>query len=220
MKILAFNCSPKQFDNLTQLMIEAFLKGAKSAGAQVEQVNTCDLDIGPCRGCTDNLLFEYKHTCDCDDDMIPLYPKLKNADVWIFATSVFESGIPKVFTNVLDRLEPLFHPFVLNGTIKLPSEDADKNGKVLFIGTTNLNDGTLFEDVAAHIESVSDMFDKEFIGSLTRTNSAAIATIEDMRDILNNILEECEVAGKDLVESGTIQAATMQKIAKKVKIAI
>ncbi len=220
MKILAFNCSPKQYDNLTPLMVEAFLKGAKSAGAQVEQVNTCDLEIGPCRGCTDDLLFEYKQTCDCNDDMIPLYPKLKNADVWIFATSVFEYGVPKVFTNVLDRLEPLFHPFVVNGTIKLPSEDANKNGKVLFIGTTNLNDATLFEDVAAQIESVSNMFDKEYLGSITRTNSAAISTIEDMRDIFNTILEECEVAGKDLVESGAIQAATIQSISKKVKIAI
>ncbi len=220
MKILAFNCSPKQFDNLTPLMIEAFLKGAETAGAKIEQVNTCDLEIGPCRGCTDNMLFEYKHTCDCNDDMIPLYPKLKEADVWVFATSVFETGVPKVFTNVLDRLEPLFHPFILNGTIKLPEENAAKSGKILFMGTSNLKNDSVFSEVQEHISSVSDMFGKEFLGSITRTNARAITTLDEMKDVLDSILEECSNAGRDLVEFGQIQNSTLQNIAQSIKVAI
>ncbi len=220
MNILAFNCSPKQFDNLTSQMIEAFLKGAQSAGAKVEQVNTCDLEIGPCRGCTDDLLFEYKNTCDCNDDMIPLYPKLKQSDVWVFGTSVLENGVPKVFTNVLDRLEPLFHPFVLNGTIKLPEENTSNNGKVLFIGTSNLKDSSIFEEITEHVESVSSMFDREYLGAITRTNSRAIASVNGMKDILNSILNECEEAGKSLVVEGQIDSSSMQRIAQKVKVAI
>lgn len=220
MNILAFNCSPKQYDTLTSQMIEAFLKGAHSAGAKVEQVNTCDLEIGPCRGCTDNLLFEYKSTCDCNDDMIPLYPKLKKADVWVFGTSVFENGVPKVFTNVLDRLEPLFHPFVLNGTIKLPEENASKAGKVLFIGTSNLKDSSIFDEITEHIDSVSSMFDKEYIGAITRTNSRAIASMDDMKDVLDSILNECEEAGKSLVVDGHVHDSTIQNIAQKVKVAV
>ncbi len=220
MNILAFNCSPKQYDNLATQMIEAFLNGAQSAGAKVEQVNTCSLEIGPCRGCTNDMLYEYKNTCDCNDDMIPLYPKLKQSDVWIFGTSVLESGVPKVFTNVLDRLEPLFHPFVLNGTIKLPEEDSTKSGKVLFIGTSNLKDSSIFNEVTEHIESVSSMFDKEFLGAITRTNSRAIATLDEMHEILASILEECEEAGKALVTEGRIQDISLERIAQKVKVAI
>ena len=51
MKVLAFNSSPRKSRGTTDVLMEAFLDGAKSAGADVDKHHVVDLDIKGCLSC-------------------------------------------------------------------------------------------------------------------------------------------------------------------------
>ncbi|NLZ29269.1 MAG: flavodoxin family protein, partial [Methanomicrobiales archaeon] len=52
MKILGINGSPRGSLSRTRRLVNAVLDGARSAGADVEFVDVCRLDIEYCSGCT------------------------------------------------------------------------------------------------------------------------------------------------------------------------
>ena len=71
MKVLGIFGSPRRGGN-TELLLEEALKGAESAGAEVEHLYLSDFTITPCKEC---------HGCDNTgncivlDDMGKIYPK-------------------------------------------------------------------------------------------------------------------------------------------------
>ncbi len=82
MKILVFNGSPRPHGN-TAAMVEAFAKGARENGHQVDVVNVCQKKIAGCMAC------EYCHKedsgherqCVQKDDMQEVYPLLDEAEM-------------------------------------------------------------------------------------------------------------------------------------------
>ena len=84
MKVLAFNCSPKMNKGNTALILNPFLEGMREAGAEVELFYTKKLKINPCQG-EGNCGFKTPGECFQKDDMQMLYPKLRDADIWVFA---------------------------------------------------------------------------------------------------------------------------------------
>ncbi|MBP1742646.1 MAG: Iron-sulfur flavoprotein [Deltaproteobacteria bacterium] len=85
MKILAFNCSPKAEKANTSLILNPFLKGLENGGAEVELHYTRRLRIRPCSGDL-HCWFQKPGVCIHQDDMQGLYPKLREADIWVFGT--------------------------------------------------------------------------------------------------------------------------------------
>lgn len=84
----------------------------REAGAEVELFYTQRLKINPCQGdfrCST----ETPGTCFQSDDMQVLHPKLCEAEVWVFATPVFVSGMTRALKNLIDRiLIPLGDPII------------------------------------------------------------------------------------------------------------
>ena len=48
MKILVFNGSPRKSEGTTDILLEAFIEGAKESGADIEKHHVVDLNIGGC----------------------------------------------------------------------------------------------------------------------------------------------------------------------------
>ncbi len=86
--VLAINSSPKRAKSNTSLILNPFLDGIKEAGAEVELFYTRDLKIKPCTG-EFNCWVKHPGECYQQDDMKQLYPKLKEADILVFATPVY-----------------------------------------------------------------------------------------------------------------------------------
>ncbi|UCE72884.1 MAG: flavodoxin family protein [Methanomassiliicoccales archaeon] len=114
MKVLGISGSPRLGGN-SDLLLESALKGAKEAGAEVEKIRICELNISPCTEC---------HGCDetgeCiqEDDMQMLYPKPMEADRLFLASPIFFMGISAQLKAMIDRCQCIWvRKYKLNQTI-------------------------------------------------------------------------------------------------------
>lgn len=97
-KMLAVVGSPRRGGN-THILVSKIADGARTIGAEVEEVLLGDLAIKECDGC---------HVCwrgkDCGkkDDMCDVYRKIVESDVIVFGTPIYwygPSGLMKVFID-------------------------------------------------------------------------------------------------------------------------
>ena len=137
MKVVAINGSPKMDKGDTALILGPFLEGMREAGAKVELFNTKKLKINPCQGdfrCST----ETPGQCFQIDDMRMLHPKLCEAEIWVFATPVYVSGMTGPLKNVIDRiLNPLGEPSLElhDGHCHHPLRTGTKPGQVVLVSS-------------------------------------------------------------------------------------
>ncbi len=106
-KVIVLLGSPRKKGNSTALA-KQIIRGAESAGGQVETVYLNGLNIKPCQGCY-ACKSEESSGCAVDDDMQSLYPKLVESDAWVIASPVYwftMSAQTKIF---MDRCFALFN---------------------------------------------------------------------------------------------------------------
>lgn len=86
-KILVLYSSPRKKGNSATLANQ-IVKGAESAGANVESVYLNKMNISPCQACY-GCRKEDSNGCVIDDDMQAIYPKLLKCDTWVVASPVY-----------------------------------------------------------------------------------------------------------------------------------
>jgi len=104
MKVIALNASPNK-DGLTAVCAEAVLSGAEEAGAEVDLVHLCDLDLSACRACDRGWgKCRQEGACVIDDDFEQLRQRIFAADVWVLSTPVYFGEPSEIARVLLDRL--------------------------------------------------------------------------------------------------------------------
>lgn len=190
MRVLAIAGSPRRGGN-TDLLLERAIAGARDAGARIETVTLCELQIAPCRHC-DGCLAEGR--CVIEDDMQALYPRLREADRLILASPVFFMGIAAQTKAMIDRCQALWAiKYVLKQPVAL-NPDSQRKGLFLSVGGTGFS--KLFEPSLATIKSFFVVLDMKLAGALT------YARIDQKGAIRGHptALEEAYQAGKRLVQ--------------------
>lgn len=99
-RVLGVIGSPRRNGN-THILVSRFLDGALSEGADVDSVFLGDLQIKECDGC--HACWQGKH-CSKNDDMLGLYPRLIDSDIWVFGTPVYWYGPTALMKCFIDRL--------------------------------------------------------------------------------------------------------------------
>ena len=112
MKFIAYNGSPAGQNSATNVMIEAFFKGAERGGAQTKIIQLGDFDIRQCRGCF-ACWFTTPGKCVMQDDMETLLQEYQSADVVCFGSPVYSWNMTALLKNFVDRLVPLKSPLVM-----------------------------------------------------------------------------------------------------------
>lgn len=102
MKILVFNASPRKSSGTTDVLLEAFIEGAKSSGADVEKHHIVDLEINGCRGCF-NCWWVTPGKCVQMDDMDKLLPSIAEADVMLLGTPIYGRNVTHYLQKLLER---------------------------------------------------------------------------------------------------------------------
>jgi hypothetical protein len=102
MKLLVFNGSPRKSNGTTDVLLEAFIEGARSSGADVEKHHVVDLNINGCRGCF-NCWWVTPGKCVQRDDMDKLLPAIADADVMLLGTPIYGRNVTHYLQKLLER---------------------------------------------------------------------------------------------------------------------
>ncbi|HDD35680.1 MAG TPA: flavodoxin family protein [Candidatus Desulfofervidus auxilii] len=111
MLVLGILGSPRKGGN-SELLLSAFLQGAKEAGGEIKIIRVAEKNIFPCIECGK---CEEKGLCPIPDDMQEAYTLLKKADLIVLATPVFFCGVTAQLKAFIDRCQTLWiQRYVLN----------------------------------------------------------------------------------------------------------
>jgi multimeric flavodoxin WrbA len=98
-RVLGIVGSPRRKGN-TEILVEEVLRGANEAGAAVDKVILCELDIAPCDAC-DSCVDTGE--CITVDAMEGLFPMMQQSQVWVLGTPVYWWGPSAQFKAFVDR---------------------------------------------------------------------------------------------------------------------
>lgn len=174
--IVVLGGSPRKNGN-TDMLAQAFIKGALEVGNSVEYISVRDVKVNPCVGC--NTCFSREDNSCCQhDDMDTVYRKLKDADVLVIASPVYFYGISVQLKAIVDRLHtPLRNKFHINQMA------------LLLVGAAALPD--LFDPILLQYKMVLRFFNIEDLGHVL------VPSVKDKGDILKTeALAEAERMGR------------------------
>jgi multimeric flavodoxin WrbA len=213
MKVLAVNSSPKKDKGNTAIILNPFLDGMKHAGADVELYYTSDLDIKPCDGDFDCWTRE-GGKCGLEDDMVTLDPKVRAADVIVFASPVYCSGVNGPMQTLIDRTLPRVQPFfeIRNDHTRHPLQENVKKSKIVLVSTCGLWEKDNIDPLLVHIEAYCKNANAEFAGALIRPHAPAL----EMGIPFDDILEASRDSGRQLVANGKISPDTLNIVSREI----
>ena len=106
MKILGICASPRGSKSATLKLVEKVLEGAKAAGAEVELVDVCKLNIEYCNAC--QACFK-TGTCVHEDDFQGLYDKILAADGMVWGSPNYFHSVTAQMKTLIDRMADAVH---------------------------------------------------------------------------------------------------------------
>lgn len=98
-KVLILSGSPRKNGN-SDILCDAFAKGATEAGHEVEKIRVAEKNIGYCRAC-----YACRGTgvCAIKDDMAEVLQKMIDCDVMVLASPVYFYSIDAQLKATIDR---------------------------------------------------------------------------------------------------------------------
>ncbi len=99
MKAIGIVGSPRENGN-TQILTKHTLKAIEEEGLDTELIRLAGLDIRPCDAC---MACREGERCPIDDDLFPLYTKMKEAEAIILASPVYFGSATAQMKALMDR---------------------------------------------------------------------------------------------------------------------
>ena len=214
-KVLAFNCSPKMDKGNTALILTPFLEGMREAGAQVELFYTRKLKINPCIGCF-GCWIKTPGKCIQKDDMEMLLPKLREANISVFATPVYVDGVSGPMKNLMDRIIPLGLPFfeLRDGHCRHPPREGMKQGKIVLVSNCAYWEIDNFDLVVEQMIALSNHAEREFAGALLGPHGPVFKSMLENGKPLNDIITAAKEAGRQLVQNGKMSQENLNIVSR------
>lgn len=159
-EILAVVGSPRRGGN-TDILVDAAIAGARTAGAVAEKVFLADLNIAPCCGCG-NCRSRTPGKCCREDDMQELYGKILASDGMIIGTPVYWWGPSAQLKTFIDR----WYAFLGNKTAGLAGK------KIVLICAMGDDDPGTARHISGMFEDIMSYLKMESAGQLIVTASA------------------------------------------------
>ena len=99
MKAIGIVGSPRKNGN-TEILTQHTLKAIAEEGLDTELVRLAGLDIRPCDAC---MVCRKGEPCPIDDDLLPIYSKMKEADAIILASPVYFGSATALIKALMER---------------------------------------------------------------------------------------------------------------------
>ncbi len=191
----------------TALILNPFLDGMREAGANVELFYTRKLKIGPCMGDM-SCWFQNPGKCGQDDDMQLLLPKFKEAEVIVWASPVYYSGITGPLKNLMDRQLPLH----------MQENAGLKRQKIVLVSTCGAWEISMFDPLLAQMKAIysTSEANSEFAGALLRPMAEGMKEMIKAGEtrLIDEIFQSAKEAGRQLVKEGKFSDDIQKKVSK------
>jgi multimeric flavodoxin WrbA len=99
MKAIGIVGSPRKNGN-TELLTAHALKAIAEEGLDTELIRLSNLEIKPCNAC---MLCQEEERCSIEDDLFPIYTKMKEADGIILASPVYYGSATALIKALIER---------------------------------------------------------------------------------------------------------------------
>jgi multimeric flavodoxin WrbA len=164
-RVLGISGSPHRHGN-TETLLDAFLEGAKGAGATVEKVILKNLDYTPCRGCN---ACHKTGECIVRDDAPLLFNKILSVDCIGVASPIYSMGITAELKGLIDRAQYIWaRKFVLKN-LYFTNEHIQRH-KGIFISTAGLSWDNVFDAAFPAITAFFNTLGFEYYDNIIANN--------------------------------------------------
>ena len=99
MKVVGIVGSPRKKGN-TEIIVTHTLKAIAEEGLDTELIRLAGLDIRPCNAC---MLCQKQELCSIEDDMFPVYLKMKESDGIILGSPVYFHSATALMKALIER---------------------------------------------------------------------------------------------------------------------
>lgn len=157
--VLAFNSSPRKEKGLTDIVLQRFLAGAASAGAETETVYLAEKRVADCLGCT-RCWFRTPGRCRHNDDVPELHARMLRADVLVYATPLYICTMNAIMKRFLDRILPLAEPFqhYEDGACSHPRKDEpEREQRMVLVSTCGFPGLRNFDPLVLTFERMAEV---------------------------------------------------------------
>jgi len=192
MKVLGFVGSPRKKGN-TAVLVDTFLDGASSVGAEVKKFFLADHNINQCRGCYRNCIFKPGFQCGTyRDDMDMLLEEMVSSDLMLFASPYYCASYTAIMARFFERCLPLWEVEIVG---EMGSMDAFKfinnplkGGKVVVGLVQDFKDPSTAElAIKAFEENLSGIYMMEIVEKIHVTDVRDIGDINKKPEVLEKI---------------------------------
>ncbi len=214
MKITIFNSSPRLEKGNTHIICKAFADGARSAGADVEEIFLARKKIHHCIGCFD-CWEKTPGICTIKDDMSELLKTYSESDLVVCATPLYVDNVSGIMKNFMDRLVPVADGhFGKDAGGECRHEQRGRGPAAIgVISNCGFPEQShfqvlklLFKRMARNMSSKVAFEIYRGMGELLSADSLFL------KPIVWNYLRHVKHAGSEVVKTGGISEATMQKL--------
>jgi multimeric flavodoxin WrbA len=207
MKVLAINGSPHMDEGNTAMILNPFLDGMKEAGSEVEVFYTRKLKIGACNGDM-SCWFVNPGTCGQKDDMQMLLPKIKEADVIVWASPVYYAGMTGPLKNLIDR----------QLSIHDMGGQSAKKQKIVLVSTCSAWELSMFDPMLLQMKAIYTRPDGscDFVGALLRPMADGVKEMLKAGEtgLVDGIFRAAKEAGRQLVKEGMISEELQKQVSR------
>nr|WP_312579820.1 DUF2087 domain-containing protein [Sedimentibacter sp.] len=202
MKIIVINGSPKGENSNTNIMVNEFLKGAQSAGAETVNIFLSEKKIEYCKGC--HICWSRGPAqCVISDDMTSVLMHMGDANVIVFASPVYFENISGMLKVFMDRMTMIGGPQSQKDTEareeKKPESAKINVPKLMMISSCGFADESEFEVTSLWINRVSQKMHMELVGEIYATNGKLLKeTPEELKPALAKFMNAIEKAGYEI----------------------
>jgi multimeric flavodoxin WrbA len=211
-KILAIQGSPRPKVSNTELLLNQFLKGAQAEGAETETIYLKDKDIHPCVGCY-TCWTKTPGVCVFKDDMPELLEKVRECDLLVYATPLYNYNMTALMKAFQERLLPLLDPHLVKkeGIYHHPPR-FNVNRKMILVSTCGFPETSHFDALRHIFHIMESNGEVPLVGELLVPAAEAVLKQEYLRERAQGILEAAYQAGVEVVRHGRVSKGTEAKI--------
>jgi putative NADPH-quinone reductase len=214
-RIVAFNGSPKGRKSRTQFLVDAFLEGARSAGAEAETVFLAERSIVPCDECMGCWVLNGSGECTQEDDVPALLEKAMEVDFVLLATPLLMDSMSGILKLFLERWLPLMHPRFRaeHGQGTLPA----RKGRVpdwIILSSCSFPEQFHFQPMSLMFRELSKSFNNRLAAEIYRGEADLFGRLGEMAhlDVLNPYMDLLRTAGHEVVRNGSLSQATAEAL--------